>query len=688
MAVVPVEKIHIVVHKSVKDAFLSDLQREGIVHITQLADGPASNDEMISRINEALNRLSVLKKKELLETFVKVKKPIEIDQYIETGEAYDYTSAVEEAEQIKTSREADLSLLRNLEDNLKTLTPWEPMDYDIGSLWALRTTESIPCTVASEEKLNELRDVLADIPHSFEVINVISSMLFCIFFVERKQASSLRTKLAENDCEIIDLSSYTGVPARIIKDVRQRIRAVKHQLEVIDKREAALLNETAKLEVASDFLLNRAKKVEIAGSLPETEHTANIIGWIRKRDLKRLEKLIKDIELAIYERIKPEADERPPVAIKNPKWSSPYEMLIKLYSMPNNKEYDPTPFLAIFFPLFFSLCLTDAIYGIFLMIFSLFLMKRVAGDKSLLWILFAGGAFTVFSGSMVGGWAGNLFDLIGISFLKNFKDSLMLFDPLITPMPFFYLALAIGYLHTLLGILIEVYDDIRNRAYATAVFENLTWFLILTGLLAYFLLFKNFSGRFIFGYVCILSAAGIIVFSNRTNNPRTFDQVAWYLIVSIALIKLIGSVFKINIPQFALYVCAGLLVLEIVRIRESKKMISCIIWGLYNLYGISSFLSNVLSYIRLMALGMVTGGIALTVNLIAWMVIKIPYVGIVLAILILIGGHLFNTIINTLGGFIHTLRLQYIEFFGRFYSGGGRPFKPFKIETKYVEVNS
>jgi V/A-type H+-transporting ATPase subunit I len=83
---------------------------------------------------------------------------------------------------------------------------------------------------------------------------------------------------------------------------------------------------------------------------------------------------------------------------------------------------------------------------------------------------------------------------------------------------------------------------------------------------------------------------------------------------------------------------------------------------------------------------MVTGVIAIAINKIAWMITDIPVVGIVLVIIILIPSHLFNLIINTLGGFIHTMRLQYIEFFGRFYSGGSKPFKPFRLETNYVEI--
>ena len=125
---------------------------------------------------------------------------------------------------------------------------------------------------------------------------------------------------------------------------------------------------------------------------------------------------------------------------------------------------------------------------------------------------------------------------------------------------------------------------------------------------------------------------------------------------------------------------------EITRFKKSKAALGKIAWGVYNLYGISSYLGVLLSYVRLMALGMVTGVIAIAINKIAWMLTDIPIVGVILVVVILIPSHLFNLAINALGGFIHTMRLQYIEFFGRFYSGGSKPFKPFGFETNYVEI--
>lgn len=270
----------------------------------------------------------------------------------------------------------------------------------------------------------------------------------------------------------------------------------------------------------------------------------------------------------------------------------------------------------------------------------------------------------------------------------------MLFDPLINPMIFLGLALGIGFLHLLIGLGIEVIDSIKNGEYGQAIFKNLTWLIFLPSLLLYFIVFKsNIFAKIFLEVVMWVCIVGIIVASHPEGKPKVIDQIVWaviiwllwYALTSFAT-KLFSFHYQIQVPFYAYIGLLPLIIFEVVRFKETKKVLSKVAWGLYNLYGISTYLSVVLSYVRLMALGMVTGVIAMAINIIAWMLIKIPVVGIILTIIVLIGGHLFNIVINSLGGFIHTMRLQYIEFFGRFYAGGSKPFKPFSFETKYVEI--
>ncbi len=694
MAIIPVEKVHIVVHKSIRDNFLHKLQQAGIVHITELRETTPAQPPDLARVNEALSQLSVYKKRGVLETFVKIKRPIKFEEFEQSVRQYNYQQTVAEFERIKKERELAQTRIHHLKENIALLYPWSPLNYELKQLKSFKQTEAIAVHIPSKEKFEEILQGLEQVSFSWEEVNSIGSSLYVIFFVRTEDGPGLRTYLIEKGSEIIDFKDLSGIPGQLIAEFEKESEVLKKKIEELQKKEAELFKEVSKLELVSDLIANEHKKDEISQSLPETSSTINIIGWIKKKDRPVLEELLRKAELAVYERLEPEPDERPPIALTNSAWARPYEMLIKLYSMPSPDEYDPTPFVAIFFPLFFALCLTDAVYGIILIGLSLYLLHRVAGDRSLIWILLIGGVVTIFTGSITGGWAGDLFDKIAFKPLVDFKHSLTLFNPLENPMIFLALALGLGFIHLLLGLGIEIFDSVRNKAYGHAIFGNLTWFIFLPCLILYFTVFKSMpQTKALLEIVMWLCIVGIIVFSYQESPASLPDQLIWSVIIFLFWVgitqlimgKFFNFHYQIQIPKFAYLLIIPALLIEIFRRKNAKKVLVKIAWGFYTLYGISTFLSVVLSYVRLMALGMVTGVIAMAINVIAWMLIKIPFVGVVVTILILIGGHIFNMVINSLGGFIHTMRLQYIEFFGRFYTGGSRPFRPFGYETKYVE---
>lgn len=676
MATVPLEKLAIVVHKSIQKQFLDRLHRLRIIHISQLKEIPMYTPEELERIKSAISYLGTYQKKGVLDNFVLPRIPLSLKDFEQLTKGYDFQRTTEEFEQIQIEREKIANRLQYLKDKLLVLKPFHPLKYRLSALKDFKEVESIPVQIKSEELLESVEKSIKDTPYSFEVVNKAGGKISGIFFIQKVDLQKFKGRLIEIGCEIIELPDLDKTPEELIDDYTVEIEKLNNRLNELEQSERGLIKEVMNLKIVYDWIENEFKKDGLSMALPKTASSIIIIGWIKKKDIEKIKVLAEEFKYVAFEKIPPEPDEKPPVAIENPWWSTPYEMLIRLYSMPDLKEFDPTPFIAIFFPIFFALCLTDAIYGIFLALFSLYLMRRVPGDKSLLWILFAGGIITIFTGSIVGGWAGNLFDLIGIEFLKNLKR-FMLFDPLSNPMPFFYLSLSIGYIHVLLGLLIEVFDDLKNKEYAKAIFENLTWAVLIVCIPVYFTVLKSP----VFKIAILLSISGIILYSNRTGSPPIFDQILWFILVTFGL----GTIMKI-FPTFFKYICIILFLVGMVRIKKAKSILVRIAWGLYTLYGITSFVSNILSYVRLMALGMVTGGIAITINMIAWMALKIPVIGLLFAILILIVGHSFNIVINALGGFIHTMRLHYIEFFGRFYTGGGKIFKPFGMETKYVEI--
>jgi V/A-type H+-transporting ATPase subunit I len=694
MAVLPVEKVQIVVHMSIKDQFLHELQKEGIVHITELEESTPKSSSELTRIDEALGQLSSYKKRSPLSMFFSVKRRLPYDTFVSSTGSYDHTKTVAQLEKVKADREKILARMHQLEHDIEFLSPWQGLKENLRTLRQFKLTDVLAVIIPSKETLEQLADIITDIPHSMEHVNTIGTTLYSIFFVKKEQSMSLRARLVENGCDIQDLQDLDGIPEELVRQYEQELSDITEKITILTEQEEQLSQEIVHLEATSDLLSIKHEKDDLAEALPETIRTTNITGWVLRRHLKRMDKLVDKFKLVFYEKIAREPDERPPVALQNVTLSKPYEMLIKLYSMPEPKEYDPTPFLAVFFPIMFGLCITDAVYGILLILISMYLMRNVTGDKSLFRILLVGGILTIFAGAMVGGWAGDIFEYIGFAPLIRLRQSLMLFDPTTSPMIFIAIALGLGFIHMMLGIGIEVYDDLRNGDYNAAIFANLTWFILLPSIILYFSVFRSSpeakAGLEIILWLCIM---GIIVASHPEGEPKPLDQVVWAVIIwfvwhwfTSTAGALLQFKYIIQIPSVAYLGIIPLLIFEITRMREAKKVLGKIAWGFYNLYGISSYLGVLLSYVRLMALGMVTGVIAIAINKIAWMVTGIPVLGIILVIIILIPAHLFNLIINTLGGFIHTMRLQYIEFFGRFYSGGSKPFKPFKFETNYVEI--
>jgi V/A-type H+-transporting ATPase subunit I len=274
---------------------------------------------------------------------------------------------------------------------------------------------------------------------------------------------------------------------------------------------------------------------------------------------------------------------------------------------------------------------TDALYGFITFIIGV-LMLRGGGKynetiKGFGVILTAGGITTIVAGALTGGWFGNLaIDFMGFTSLKN----LMIIDPMVDVLPFLIFAVVVGIVHLDMGIIIGIINNVRNQEIKNAFTENL-WLILAQVLFALFYL-----------KTLVTPGTGTMLFLN-------------------ILIGLIGI---------------GSLVLLILG---HKGM---------SFFTITGAIGDTLSYARLMALGLCTAGIAMTVNILAKMSSEVAIIGIVFLILILVVGHVFNWVIQIMGAFVHGIRLHYVEFFGRFYSGGGDEFTPIAIKRDITELKT
>ncbi len=370
---------------------------------------------------------------------------------------------------------------------------------------------------------------------------------------------------------------------------------------------------------------------------PATGQTVFLEGWVRSEDYGKLQTIVGRFDAASVGQIDVAEGEEKPVEIENSQRARPFEVITRLYGMPHTTDVDPTPFLAPFFALFFGICLTDAAYGLVMLGFMWWLLKKIKGDAKFVKMMLVCSVTTVIAGALTGGWCGDAIQVF-VPQLSGFRNALMWFDPLLSPMHFFYISLALGYLQIIFGIGLAFWHKWQRGDKREAICDHGTWFIWLNSLTIFGLakagLLPAFVGTF-FGLVAIVPALGIVLFSER--------EGGWGARIGM---------------------------------------------GCYNVFSTVFYVGDVLSYIRLMALGMVTAGFGMAINSIVQQVMDMGIIGYIMGAVIFIGGHVFNIANSCLSAFVHSMRLQFVEFFTKFLQGGGRDFAPLRKEYKHIQVDA
>ncbi len=365
--------------------------------------------------------------------------------------------------------------------------------------------------------------------------------------------------------------------------------------------------------------------------------------WMPKTCLNSVEETIKPYEsLMEFAAVEPDENEDVPTLIKNPSWSSSVEPLTLMFGTPTYGGVDPTSLMAPFFFIFMGMCFGDAGYGLVLSgVFGYFLVKHQLPPtlRKFFIMLTIGMVCSVIFGAITGSWFGDSVD--AFPFMKPFvpiKNAMQFLDPMNDPMTLLIISLALGFIQIIFGLLIAFYNNWKHGERFAACADQGGWIVFIVGLL-----------------LVGLSMSGTI---------------------SAALV----------IPSKCMAVL-GALILVGTQGRGRTSIVGKFFSGLLSLYNITGFLGDVLSYSRLLALGLGSAAIGMVINLLAKLVAGgIPYVGIIIAIMIFVLGHTFGIAVNLLGAFIHPLRLQYVEFFGKFYDANGKDFTPLRNTTTFAKL--
>jgi V/A-type H+-transporting ATPase subunit I len=736
VAIEKVSRVLVAVHEEYRDSFLKKLQRLGVMHITYTESAtPESQANADSRrVIQAIETITPrIKKKK----GAAGRKQLSHREFDELAASFDHAATVERLRNLTREQGELESRIRTIESERRRLEPWSGLTHSPAEMYGLGTVTVSFGRFTDDVDYRAAQDALLNGPAAIEVLGRSEDEIQVLVAAIPESADSVGRTLSELHFEIVDLRNVKGKPLDVLSGLALEAGAAGERLRAIGAEIEQLGSALPDLKVAADALTNEEARRATAASLARTETVALIHGWVRTRDVGRLNKLVSESGAAAMTEVQPADGEEQPVALVNRPIFRPFEMVLELFSMPQPTEFDPTWIIAPFFGVFFALCLTDAGYGIVVTVLAYVLLRKMGMSNKLLGIILFGAILTIPAGALVGGWFGDMPDRLGIGWLQSFKGKLMWFDPVKDPMKFFILSIGLGYVQMISGIAFEIADCLRVRNYGDGLLGQLPWFLALNALTVRVVFAKALPAWGITALMAVIlaSVAAIVVFTQRSRETA-LSQTLWFVLL-FAFLLFIGAKLRWLSGGFSLAkwgfwaVYLGMFaqaVVSIFRTRNFKPVpvalgvvaavslglyfarvlpawipsvvgvlffllspsnatvLAKFLWGGYALYGATGYIGVVLSYIRLMALGMCTGGVAVAINVIAWMLLPVPVVGIVLAVIVLIVGHTYNIAVNVLGAFVHSLRLQYVEFFPRFYTGGGERFVPFRETNQFVSA--
>jgi V/A-type H+-transporting ATPase subunit I len=650
MSVVKMQKIRIIGLKEDKDAFIKHLQASEIIHLKNFEEkalddyfsgyisdgGQRRIAEELSHIESTIFFLEQFdENKPLVENFFPALVKVDEKEISKTALEFDYKKIIKDVGDTRDRIAKIDEQIASINSDIALLLPFKDLSWEPCEAKETESTNSL-FLKGSKGKITELDGGLSEICLNYtETISSDADFIYILLIYWKEKTEDTLSIIKDTGFEIINLCAFSEKPAEAINSLRKEIEALNREKEEFLNKIRQTLKEQDKFKIVHDWFLFKLQREKAKEQLYESQSVFLLQGWVRKDQIDAAEKIIKDKFPATHiENILSDEGEIPPIAVKNPSIIRPFQSVTNLFGLPHFGEVDPAGLIAPFFFVFFGLCIADVGYGIILIALSLLAMRKIVagkGARQFFCLFILGGFSAILWGIVTGGWFG-----IDVAKLPQLLQKPILFSPLENLMTFFVLALSLGLIQVLFGMGVEMYEQLREKNFAIAFADQLSYIIILPGIILW-------------------------VASRGNLSLIQFNRLGLLMMIFGTAIMVAASLFKGKNP-----------------IWELITSILMFFWKA------KDFLGNVLSYSRLMALGLAGGVIAFVVNTFAMMALQIPYLGILVALLVIVIGHMANLVINTLGAFIHTMRLQFVEFFSYFFQGGGEAFQPLSKESRYI----
>ena len=646
MSIVKMKRIRLIALAEDRDALLSSLLHVGCVEISEPEELPQGEDGSpllrrdVAGVAQARAQLTALQHAlEVLRKYAPQKKGLFAPRgTIGEKELLDeaaMAAALSKAEAVNEHAKA-VGQLNTREARLHTdqlaLQPWSSYDLPLEDQ-GTKSVSILLGTVPNAVDFDAMAGAVAESAEAswLKLLSTDREQQYLEVIVHRSQEQAALETLRTYGFSFSQLKELTGTVAENIRRLDEEIRQVGQQRQQELEAIRTLGASRQELEVCVD----RVQQVLAKEDAKERILTGGAIicldGWAAVPEVPALEKALKDFDCA-YELTDPTPEEYPqvPVKLKNSVFSRCMNVVTEMYSLPAYDGTDPNPLMAPFFILFFGIMMADAAYGLLMIFGALFVLKKAKpreGTRNFMELVFWCGVSTTIIGVMTGGFLGDFIpQLLKIINPESTFVMPALFTPLDDTVAIMLGSLVLGFIQVITGMTVSVVNKIRSGDFIDALFDEITWWIILAGVAL-----AIFGIGTVGGVPIPLTVGGLMLVFGGTRKAKGFGKVA----------SLVGLVYN----------------------------------------GVTGYFSDILSYVRLMAL-MLSGSVIASV----FNTLGATFGNVILFVIVALIGNALNLALNLLGCYVHDLRLQCLEFFNRSYKEGGKPYKPLAIQTKYVDV--
>lgn len=651
MAVARMKKVTIIASQDLKESIFETLRDLGVMQVTAetVRAERVVDDEEARQVSDHLSKLAYLKsyfekynpvKKSFIDGFTGKKPEVSLAQFMDAAGSYDIDGVTAKAKEHEVVLKRITDEVASIDAEIATLKQWVDLDVPLESLGKTAYAETLLATIPLSA-LADLDAKTAGLPVAYEKVwegRGAAGVWMAGVVDDPVSITSLLSSVGGTQVSL--RSSRPGTPKEIVDVLSARLSELDEQREQVLEEDKQMSEAMMQVLSLTDYYLDRKNLDELSSKVAHTRFTLVIEGWVKAKDVAVLREALTTMPLLEVLDEDPGDGDDPPVYLENHPIIRPFETITNIFGYPKYNEIDPTPFLAPFFWLFFGICLGDAVYGIVLWLGCWWFLRSgmlpKGGDKLVRLMMYCG-LSTMLAGAITNSWMADLASVFAPeSGLAKALASIALLDPVNDPLTMMLVSFGFGIIQIWVGIGVKMLSYFRLGDYKEGILSCGSWMLFLPGLVLW-----------------AVSKTGII----QSNIP-------FYIMIAGALMVIYSSS------------------------RGQKNILLKPFTGLYGLYGTVGYFSDTMSYSRLLALGLASAIIGVVVNKVAVLLTTmIGAVGWVFVPIVLLIGHVFNLVINVLGSFIHAGRLQFVEFFTKFFEGGGRPFKPLTRVSENVSLS-